>query len=148
MKARNKIPVHETWNLRTRRSFIIANRASLVYCRNTGRLRRHNLRSRVSFDLSAKHATGRMQPIDSPPDNLGPGLRKEFRVPSSRPLVIALSVDARLAPAACIIKLPACRNADEAYLREPRAYTKKHTRVHITCTQLRFHIDTRTHFSG
>lgn len=68
------------------------------------------------FDLSPKHAGGCSRSI-AQSDNLGPGLRKEFRVPSSRPLVIALSVDARLAPAACIIKLPACRNANEAYLR-------------------------------
>ena len=117
----------------------------------------HNLRSGVSFDLSAKHASGRMQPIDSSPDNLGPGLRKEFRVPSSRPLVIALSVDARLAPAACIIKLPACRNVDEAYLRGPRAHTRRNrerderaqTPSRFTDTQLRaeFPLATRPLYS-
>ena len=52
------------------------------------------------------------------------------------PLVIALSVDARLAPAACIIKLPACRNADEAYLRA-RARTRERERK----------IDARVHAS-
>lgn len=56
---------------------------------------------------------------------------KSFVSPSSRPLVIALSVNARLAPAACIIKLPACRNADRSLL----ARTSYTTHVHTpTCT--------------
>lgn len=54
---------------------------------------------------------------------------KSFVSPSSRPLVIALSVNARLAPAACIIKLPACRNADRSLLART-SYT-----THATSTR-------------
>lgn len=60
------------------------------------------------------------------------------------PLVIALSVDARLAPAACIIKLPACRNADEAYLRaHTHTHEKERERETRVYTPSRF-TDTRT----
>lgn len=59
--------------------------------------------------------------------------------PSSPPypfLVIALSVDARLAPAACIIKLPACRNADEAYSHEAQSPHTRSTARHSLVTSL------------
>lgn len=51
-------------------------------------------------------------------------------------LVIALSVDARLAPAACIIKLPACRNADEAYSHEAQSPHTRSTARHSLVTSL------------
>lgn len=54
---------------------------------------------------------------------------KSFVSPSSRPLVIVLSVNARLAPAACIIKLPACRNADRSLLARTSC-TTHHARAH------------------
>lgn len=64
---------------------------------------------------------------------------KSFVSPSSRPLVIALSVNARLAPAACIIKLPACRNADRSLL----ARTSYTTHASSTYTDLRSFAHTR-----
>lgn len=65
---------------------------------------------------------------------------KSFVSPSSRPLVIALSVNARLAPAACIIKLPACRNADRSLLARTSC-TTHHTRAraHLASPSL-FHL--------
>lgn len=89
-----------------------------------------------------------MQPIDSPPDNLGPGsVRKEFRVPFFSPLVIALSVNARLAPAACIIKLPACRNADRSLLARTSYTTHVHRPTHASLSPSLFHSPPPFHLS-
>lgn len=56
--------------------------------------------------------------------------------PSYPFLVIALSVDARLAPAACIIKLPACRNADEAHSHEAQSPHTRSTARHSLVVSL------------
>ena len=69
---------------------------------------------------------------------------KSFVSPSSRPLVIALSVNARLAPAACIIKLPACRNADRSLLART-SYTTHATSTRTQRLHTRFREGAPTH---
>lgn len=77
---------------------------------------------------------------------------KSFVSPSSRPLVIALSVNARLAPAACIIKLPACRNADRSLLARTSytthaTSTRAHACTHASLSPSLFHSSPPFHLS-